>query len=78
MAFGIVTRPCPSATGVRFAATSQTAEWAQQLLSRKARPMIPFGDLFVLVIILMPFIATIVMFRSEPLRLDGLAGPAVR
>jgi hypothetical protein len=40
--------------------------------------MIPFGDLLVLLIILMPFIATIVMFRSEPLRLDGLAGPAVR
>lgn len=35
----------------------------------------PLGDLLVLAIILMPFIATVVMLRAEPLR---LAGPAVR
>ncbi|HKG56776.1 MAG TPA: hypothetical protein VKA85_05980 [Candidatus Limnocylindrales bacterium] len=40
--------------------------------------MLPFGDLLVLLIILMPFIATVVMFRSDPVRLGGLAGPAVR
>lgn len=37
----------------------------------------PFGDILVLAVIFLPFIVTIVLLRSEPLHLEGLAGPAV-
>jgi hypothetical protein len=38
----------------------------------------PFGDLLVLAIVVLPIVLTFVLLRAEPLRLDGLAGPAVR
>jgi hypothetical protein len=36
------------------------------------------GDLLVLVIVSLPFVASVLLLRAEPLRLGGLAGPAVR
>jgi hypothetical protein len=38
----------------------------------------PFGDILVLAVILLPFIVTVVLLCTEPLRLEGLSGPAVR
>jgi hypothetical protein len=49
-----------------------------QPVSQSKEPVVPFGDILVLAVILMPFIATLMLLRSEPLRLEGLAGPAVR
>jgi hypothetical protein len=36
------------------------------------------GDLLVLVIVSLPFVASVWLMRAQPLRLEGLAGPAVR
>jgi hypothetical protein len=38
----------------------------------------PFGDLLVLAIIVMPIVLTFALLRAKPLRLEGLATPAVR
>jgi hypothetical protein len=38
----------------------------------------PFGDLLVLAIIVLPIILTIALLRAEPLRIDGFAAPAFR
>jgi hypothetical protein len=36
------------------------------------------GDLLVLMIVSLPFVTAVLLLRAEPLRLEGLAGPAVR
>jgi hypothetical protein len=38
----------------------------------------PFGDLLVLAVIVLPIVLTFALLRMKPLRLDGLAAPAVR
>jgi hypothetical protein len=38
----------------------------------------PFGDLLVLAIIVMPIVLTFALLRAKPLRLEGLATPAVQ
>jgi hypothetical protein len=38
----------------------------------------PFGDLFILAIMILPVVLTFALLRAEPLRLDGLAGPAIQ
>jgi hypothetical protein len=37
-----------------------------------------FGDLLVLAIIVLPIALTFALLRAKPLRLDGLAAPAVQ
>ena len=38
----------------------------------------PFGDLLVLAIMVLPVVLTFALLRAEPLRLEGLAGPATQ
>jgi hypothetical protein len=37
-----------------------------------------FGDLVVLAIVVLPVLATFALLRAEPIRLDGLVGPATQ